>query len=223
MTTFDKDSVIEALRLRYDYYSASSMFEVAREKAGLPDKPAFDATELRAFRNALSAVGDRVASVLAQLDGWLDNSTEEPTRPEPKPTKPEPKQEAKPEPKQDSKPQPKQETKPQAKQETKPESKPDAKQAEPAETTIIVTGVPAEEGEEVLVCGGDENLGDWDPARARPLARKGAVWMTTIKLAPDARVPFKFLKRTAGGEVIWEDGDDRDLVAKQPVEATWRQ
>ena len=197
--TFAKDSLIEALRLRYDYYSAASMFDLAREKAGLADKPAYDAAELRAFRNAVSAVGDRVAKVLAEIDSWLDKASEEPTRPEPIPTKVEAK---KPEPKREAKQEPK---------------------GEPAETTIAVTGVPVEEGEEVLVCGGDENLGDWDPARARPLARKGAVWMTTIKLAPDARVPFKFLKRTAGGEVIWEDGDDRDLVAKQPVEATWRQ
>lgn len=242
--TFAKDRLIEALRIRYDYYSASSVFEIARNRAELADKPTYDATELRAFRSALAAVGDRVGGVLAALDSWVEGGVAaaaaapapapqaEPA-PAPK-TEPAPAQktEAAPAPKAEAKPEPTPEVKADVKTDKKADAKTDAK-AKPekakdapkddgAETIIVLTGVPAADDEQVLVCGGGADLGDWDPERARPMAKKGDAWMTTLKLAPDAKLPFKFLRRTANGEVIWEDGDDRDLVAKQRLEATWR-
>jgi hypothetical protein len=69
--TFAKDDLIAALRTRYDHYSAQAVFEMARDRAGLPDKPAFDAGELRTWRDSLAAVGDRVTGVLARIDALL--------------------------------------------------------------------------------------------------------------------------------------------------------
>jgi len=94
--------------------------------------------------------------------------------------------------------------------------------ASPTDTMIVLTGVKLGDNDQVLICGGFAELGDWDPERARPMSRKGDEWLTTVKLPPDAKVAFKFLRRTSEGEVIWEDGDDRLLVAKPRIEATWR-
>lgn len=89
-------------------------------------------------------------------------------------------------------------------------------------TTILLAGVQVGDGEQVLVCGGADVLGDWDPARAPRMKREGETWLATVEVPAGAAVPFKFLRRTADGTVIWEDGDDRELVAKPRIEATWR-
>ena len=69
--TFAKDELIAALRGRYDYYSAESMFGVARERASLADKATYDAAEVRALRGVLAAINDRLGGVLAHLDAML--------------------------------------------------------------------------------------------------------------------------------------------------------
>ena len=225
--TFAKEDLIEALRRRYDYYSAASVFEIARQRAGLDDKTAFDTSELRAFRSALEAVGDRVTTVLAQLDGWLDGPAPAPpapaaptaVAPEKTPARVEKAVEKAAEraDKSDRVERPEKSDKV-----DKTDKKGKAKSGgAPVETTIVVTGVPAKEGEQVLVCGEGEDLGDWEPELARPMSKKGDEWSTTLKLAADAELSFKFLRRTAAGEVIWEDGEDRHVMAKPRVEAKW--
>ena len=72
--TFAKDDLIDALRLRYDYYSAPIMFERARERAGLPEKNELDAKDVRALRAALAQAGDRIDGVLARLDQLLESA-----------------------------------------------------------------------------------------------------------------------------------------------------
>ena len=222
--TFAKEDLIEALRLRYDYYSAASVFEIARQRAGLDDKAAFDTTELRAFRSALEAVGDRVTTVLAQLDGWLDGpAPAAPAAPAAVAPEKTPARVEKPAEKSAAeKPVEKPVEKPAEKAADKGDKKGKGKATAALETTIVLTGVPAGEGEQVLVCGEGEDLGDWDPERARAMAKKGDEWSTTLKLTADAELAFKFLRRTAAGEVIWEDGEDRHVAAKPRVDATWR-
>jgi hypothetical protein len=66
-----KDEVLAALRLRYDHYSAQTMYDLARTRAGLADTPAYDPGEIAAFRAALSKVGDRLAAVDQRLDALL--------------------------------------------------------------------------------------------------------------------------------------------------------
>ncbi|HLL20623.1 MAG TPA: CBM20 domain-containing protein, partial [Kofleriaceae bacterium] len=89
-------------------------------------------------------------------------------------------------------------------------------------TTIIVTGVDTADDEQVLVCGGLATLGDWEPANALAMQRDGAIWAATIEVPPGAEASFKFLRRSADGTVTWETGEDRRLVAKPRIEATWR-
>ncbi len=67
----DKQELIDALRVRYDAYSAETVFDMARVRAELGDKTSFDTKELAAFRAALAAVGDRVGGVLARIDDML--------------------------------------------------------------------------------------------------------------------------------------------------------
>ena len=92
----------------------------------------------------------------------------------------------------------------------------------PIETTVVLTGVEPKAGEVVLMCGGLPELGDWEPEGARELVRKGAQWVTTLQLAPGAKIAFKFLRRASSGKVTWEAGDDRELAAAPRFEATWR-
>jgi hypothetical protein len=54
------------------------------------------------------------------------------------------------------------------------------------------------------------------------MTRKGDHWVATLPLAPDTDVAFKFVRLAKDGTAVWEDGDDRQLVAKPMIEATWR-
>lgn len=78
-----KDDLIAALRLRYDYYSAQTVFDVARERAGLADQPSYELPHVVAFRSALATVGDRVEKVQARLDALLEGSGSTPAAPPP--------------------------------------------------------------------------------------------------------------------------------------------
>ena len=209
--TFAKDDLIAALRMRYDYYSAESVFDIARNKASLADKASYEPAEVRTLRQVLPSCGDRLTAVLARWDELLEAA------PAGKGDAPK-KAEAKPEPKPEPKPDP-----------AKAEAKPQPAKAEPAktekaetiETTIVLTGVQVGDDEQVLISG-DGELGDWDPARAKPMSRTGDQWLTTVKVAPNAEIACKFLRRTADGKVTWEDGDNRTLPAKPRHEVTWR-
>jgi hypothetical protein len=90
------------------------------------------------------------------------------------------------------------------------------------ETTIVLTGVHVDDGDQLLVCGELAALGSWNPDKAPAMTREGAYWATKITVPRGTDVPFKFLRRTADGTVIWEDGENRQLVAKPRIEATWR-
>jgi hypothetical protein len=219
--TVSKDELIGALRIRYDHYSAETIFNAARERAQIADKQAYDAGDVRSLRTAIVGLGDRLDKVLAQIDDMIGDA--------PAASKKEPKAEAKPEPKAEAKPEPKAEAKPEPKADKK-EAKADkaekaaekSDKAEKIDTVIALKGVDAGEGDQVLVCGGFPELGEWDADKALPMAKSGDEWTATIKVAPDAEIAFKFLRRTADGKTIWEDGENRTAPAKARVEATWR-
>jgi hypothetical protein len=125
-----KDTLVDALRLRYDSYSAETIFELACTRANLEGKTSFEGKEVAAFRAALEKVGDRVGNVLARIDDLAGTAPAKPDSKHDKPAqasdgKPEPKVEAK----ADSKPhEAKSDGKPEAKAEAKSDSKPnDAK------------------------------------------------------------------------------------------------
>jgi hypothetical protein len=246
-----KDDLLAALRLRYDHYSAQTIFDASRKQAGLADQPSYAGAEVAALRAALDAIGDRLERVNERLDGMLGDS--EPAKPEviakqdPKPEpvieKPEPvianpepvsaKPEHKPEPKPEPvivKPEPmiaKPEPKPEpvsAKPEPKPEpviAKPEPATAAIA-TRIVLSGISVADGEHVLVCGELAELGNWDPERARPMSRDGDNWSATVELVPGTKGSFKFLRRSTDGTVQWEAGEDRDLIPVPRLDVTWQ-
>src|SRR5689334_15771813 len=115
-----KHDLIAALRLRYDHYSATSVFENALAKAGLPDQAEYEAPQVEQFRAALRRVADRLTNVEARIDSLLEAAPQAKSEP--------PKAETKPEPK------------PEPKTEKKAEAKSDAKVVE---TTIALAGVQA--------------------------------------------------------------------------------
>jgi hypothetical protein len=233
-----KNDLIEALRVRYDYYSASTMFDTARERAGLTDQPHYEPKEVHAFRVALQKIGDRLHHVEARLDALLGEDGKAPAAAAPAPAaKPEPEKApapaAKPEPeKAAAKPEPKKEEKKPDAKKAEPDAKkaepdaakkaePDAAKADATDAIVSLAGVETAEGEQVLLCGASPALGDWDPEKAHAMEQKGDAWHATVKLAADADLAFKFFRRTAEGAVVWEDGDNRSLTAGK-LDATWR-
>jgi len=210
-----KHDLLAALRLRYDHYSTGSIFEAALNRAGLPDQDEYDAKAITAFRAALAKVGDRLANVEARLDALLEAAPAA-AAPAPAPA-PAPAAKAAPEKVERSEKSDKVE-KPKAA--AKPEG--GAKSSKVIETTIALAGLEVGAGEQVLVCGGSDALGDWNPEKAPAMKREGDTFLATVKVSADAEVPFKFLRRAADGTVTWEAGDDRQLVAKPRIEATWR-
>ena len=202
-----KHDLLAALRLRYDHYSAGTIFESALERAGLPDQDEYDAKAITAFRAALAKVGDRLANVEVRLDALLEAAPAPAPAATAAPEKVERSEKAKAE---------------KPKVAAKPEVAAKPVTAKVIGTTIALAGVEVGAGEQVLVCGGSEALGDWNPEKAPTMKREGDTFLATIEVSADAEVPFKFLRRAADGTVTWEAGDDRQLVAKPRIEATWR-
>jgi hypothetical protein len=200
-----KADLISALQLRYDHYSAQTMFDAARERAGLADLPAYEAAEVVAFRTALAAVGDRLTKVEDRIALLLAESNKPAPGTSATTATPTPATEL---------------AKPVAKRDAK---KPAGDSAEATiETTITLMGVDAGDGEQVMMCGNVGALGDWDPERACPMSRNGDRWLATLQLASSGDVAFKFLRRAADGTVVWENGGDRNLVSAPRLDATWR-
>jgi hypothetical protein len=213
--TFAKDDLIAALRTRYDHYSAQAVFEMARERAGLPDRLAFDTSELRTWRAGLAAVGDRVTGVLARIDellasaggpsaGGLGKRTPEGT------VKAEPVKQQPPK------------AEPAKADGGKAEAAKADKPAGMIEMTIVLKGVEVEQGVHLLVCGATHALGDWNPDRARRLEPAGDAWQVTVSVPREAELAFKFLRRAADGSVTWEGGENRRVVAAPRVETVWQ-
>ncbi len=205
--SISKQQLVDALRARYDAYSAESMFQMACARAGLEDAATFDAGALIAFRGGLEQVGDRLATVLAQLDAVLEGAQQAAV--------------------------PSVTQSPMASVPVAPsttrvdDTRSDASVDKPAvevtgEATIVLSGVDVADGEQLLVCGASPELGDWEPARARPMVRHADQWRASVKLANDDEVAFKFLRRTDDGDVTWEPGGNRVVRGTERVDAMWR-
>lgn len=188
-----KDDLLAALRLRYDHYSAQSIFEATLAHAKLPDQDVYNDAQLATFRATLARVGDRLERVNARIDSLLAAPAPAPVveAPPPKPV-------------------------------LVPGIHETSDGPKPIETTITLTGVDAEDGDQILVCGGFAALGNWDPEKGAAMKRDGMHWRVTITVPVKTDAQFKFLHRTADGTVIWEDGENRDLVAAPRIDATWR-
>ncbi len=206
-----------ALRLRYDFYSAASMFDAALARAGLAELPAYDHAQVRAFRAALASLGDRLTAVDAQLDRLLAGPpaaviapVAEPASPRPAPPPAAPVAAI---------------AAPAAPIAAPAVVAPPAPTAAPAAAravTLELTGLAVDDGTAVMVCGGEAYLGDWDPSQAIPLARTGDTWSVSLDVAPGTPLAFKFLQRRADGEVIWEGGDNRTAKAAPRIASAWR-
>ncbi len=214
-----KDTLVNVLRVRYDAHSAEAVFQMACARAGLEGTTAFEARELRAFRDAVERVGDRVTSVLAQIDELLESAG---AKPDGKADKAESKADKSD--KADKKAEKADKADKSDKADKKAESVAKAEPAKPAAagTTIVLRGLELEEGEQLFVCGAHAELGNWDPALARPMVREGDGWLVKIDVPADAEVAFKFLCRGPDGEVTWEPGGNRVVRANERVDATWR-
>lgn len=211
-TTVGKDDLIAALRLRYDYYSAQTVFDGALDVAGLAKQPAYNATEVAAMKAALSRVGDRLEMVEARIDALLGSqAAPPPSQPQVQP--PPVARVSEPEPKPVETPPP---APPAPATSTVPTS------AAVVATTISLVGLEPAEGERVLVCGSVDALGAWDPERAVAMVRAGDAWVASVVIPPGTEGEFKFLRRTADGPITWESGANRELTGAGRLEATWR-
>ena len=75
------------------------------------------------------------------------------------------------------------------------------------------------DGGPVYIAGNHPSLGDWDPSRAMAMqlqtgsANGGTSWSAVLDLEPGRTVEYKFVKRTDGGGVQWENGWNRTYTA----------
>src|SRR5688500_702532 len=164
-----KEDLLAALRLRYDHYSAQSIFETTLARAPLPDQEAYDEAQLTLFRVTLKRVGDRIEKVDARIDSLLAAPAPAVIVASPEPAKPA----------------------------LAPGIHETDQGPKPVETTITLTGVDIKEGDQILVCGGFAALGNWDPDHAAAMKRDGMHWRTTITVPPKTDAQFKFLRRNA--------------------------
>jgi hypothetical protein len=206
---YSKDDLIAALQLRYDAYSAGAVLEIARNHAELADKPTYDANELRMLRAAISAVGDRVGRVLDALDDLLASAPATDVKPAaareatakppetvsdkvksaPETSAAHAKDQVK------TAPEKLVETRAQEKPTQGPTAVPAPAAAVAADativTTIVLAGFDPDEDDEILLCGASELLGDWDPARAKPMARAGDQWLAQLTIPAGTELAFK--------------------------------
>lgn len=239
-----RHDLVAALQLRYDHYSSQSLFEAACKRANLSDQEHYTATEIKAFRHALSTIGDRLQRVDDRLDSLLGEAPPEPAKPAqapqatapstepakpaqaPQATAPMPPstESAKPaQAPQATAPMPAVSAEPakgaQAPQTTAPMPAPSTEFASADETRIVLRGVEVADGDALFVCGDRAELGSWDPERARPMMRDGDAWIAVV---PSGDGEFKFLRRTEDGDVTWEGGDNREIGSAVTIETSWQ-
>ncbi|KAG9255759.1 glucoamylase/glucan 1,4-alpha-glucosidase-like protein [Emericellopsis atlantica] len=88
-------------------------------------------------------------------------------------------------------------------------------------------------GEDVFVVGALTELGNWAPADAVPLSADGytssdPLWSTTVDLPAARSFEYKYIKKTSGGEVVWESDPNRgfttptDCDSADTINDTWR-
>ena len=218
-----RELLIEALRLRYDYYSAPAMLELACTRAGLPELPAYDLVQVRALRTALLAIGDRLTSVEAQLDALVAHAAPGAAHEAPRSTPAAPVHA--PVAELTAEPGPASEVD-EAEDGTAAAAQPAATPADsPAAmgpVTLALAGGPLEPGAQVLLCGGPPALGEWNAEHAVAMTLEEDLWRVAIKLPLDVAFDFKFLVRRSGGDLLWERGDNRTAVAAPRIDCTWR-
>ncbi|MBI5543536.1 MAG: glycosyl hydrolase [Deltaproteobacteria bacterium] len=83
---------------------------------------------------------------------------------------------------------------------------------------IEASGAPAQQGDGVLLVGAAPEMGSWNPAQGLPV--EGG--MARAQLPVGGIYDFKLVVRSAAGQAVWEDGDNRSLVVPKgegPVRA----
>jgi len=243
MKPIGKDELIAVLRIRFDYYSAESVFELAAAEAGIADRTSLDAEEVVAFANALKHIGDRVEPVIQHLQTILPAGTpfEEPhtgeaaaaeaTTTAPAGGAPAAAGTHERTPGDNTAA---------AVEPSPPEAAADPPSGTPAPGTNPDEGTDPSEGVtillraatpgtgEVLVCGGLPELGDWKPEGAAAMKpMPGDLFSLSLSLPPKHSFEFKFLRRASDGEIEWEGGDNRSFTVpdngSSVLEATWGQ
>lgn len=75
-----------------------------------------------------------------------------------------------------------------------------------ASGATFTVSATAASGQGVYVVGDITALGSWAPANAVALTRDGGVWTGTVALPAGTTFQYKYIKRDAGGGVVWESG-----------------
>lgn len=82
------------------------------------------------------------------------------------------------------------------------------------EMLLRVTVPNVEKGGKVYICGSCPELGEWDPGKGMPMRRmENLRWersISTVNLS-GRELEFKFVIKTANGNFIWEEGENRRI------------
>jgi glycosidase len=91
-------------------------------------------------------------------------------------------------------------------------------QPQSVQVEFLATELPIELGDRVFVVGSDPKLGNWNPDDApemSPASPEGNVWKVSVPLTRSSAYAYKFVRKKADGTVVWEDGPNRYIFAKQ--------
>ncbi|GAA2854526.1 alpha-amylase [Actinoplanes cyaneus] len=82
-------------------------------------------------------------------------------------------------------------------------------------------------GTSVYVVGSNAALGNWDTSKAVPLSASGyPIWTSPVAVPSGASFEYKYIKKDAAGNVVWESGGNRSLTTgtatSYSTSDTWR-
>ena len=82
------------------------------------------------------------------------------------------------------------------------------------ELVVRVTVPNVEKGSSVFICGAVPELGGWNPEKAVEMTPVyGAKWEMHFPAENiGKKIEFKFIKRTASGDTVWEEGENRSFA-----------
>ena len=98
-----------------------------------------------------------------------------------------------------------------------------ARSPEDVPWTVRLQGASISKGDVVLLVGGSEQLGAWDPTRAVEATRDGNDFVATVQVPRGDVLEYKFVVREDGGALVWEQRDNRYqlVLGAGTVSARW--
>jgi len=73
----------------------------------------------------------------------------------------------------------------------------------------FAVSAPTGTGETIQLVGSRPELGGWNTSAAVPMTLTGGLWQATVNLPPSASFEYKYIRKSASGQVTWEYDPNR--------------